>query len=76
MTHQQYLKEFKRAIERVDERLEYIDNSQAKCERDGDTITYYPLDEYRLSVHHESIKPSDELYQNLKSLLEEIYNEN
>lgn len=76
MTHQQYLKEFKRAIERVNERLEYIDNSQAKCERDGDTITYYPLHGYRLSVPQEPIKPSEELYQNLKSLWEEIYNEN
>lgn len=75
MTHQQYLKEFKRVIERVNERLEYIDNSQAKCERDGDTITYYPLHGYRLSVPQEPIKPSEELYQNLKSLWEEVYNE-
>lgn len=76
MTHQQYLNEFKRVIERVNERLEYIDSSQAKCERDGDTIAYYPLHGYRLSVPREPIKPSEELYQNLKSLWEEIYNEN
>ena len=76
MTHPQYLNEFKRAIERVNERLEYIDSSQAKCERDGDTITYYPLHGYRLSVPKEPIKPSEELYQNLKSLWEEIYHEN
>lgn len=76
MTHQQYFKEFKRVIERVNERLEYIDNSQAKCEYNGDTITYYPLHGYRLSVPKEPIKPSEELYQNLKSLWEEIYNEN
>lgn len=76
MTHQQYLKEFKRVIEHVNERLEYIDNSQAKCEREGDTITYYPLHGYRLSVPQEPIKPSEELYQNLKSLWEEVYNEN
>jgi len=76
MTHPQYLNEFKRAIERVNERLEYIDSSQAKCERDGDTITYYPFHGYRLSVPQEPIKPSEELYQNLKSLWEEIYNEN
>ncbi len=76
MTHQQYLKEFKRVIERVNERLEYIDNSQAKCERDGDTIKYYPLHGYRLSVPQEPVKPSEELYQNLKSLWEEIYHEN
>jgi hypothetical protein len=76
MTHQQYLTEFKRVIEHVNERLEYIDNSQAKCERDGDTITYYPLHGYRLSVPKEPVKPSEELYQNLKSLWEEVYNEN
>jgi len=76
MTHQQYLKEFKRVIERVNERLEYIDNSQAKCERDGDTITYYPLHGYRLNVPKEPIKPSEELYQSLKSLWEDVYNEN
>lgn len=76
MTHQQYLTEFKHAIERVNERLEYIDNSQDKWERDGDTITYYPLHGYRLSVPKEPIKPSEELYQNLKSLWEEVYNEN
>lgn len=76
MTHQQYLKEFKRVIEHVNERLEYIDNSQAKCEREGDTITYYPLHGYRLSVPKEPVKPSEELYQNLKSLWEEVYNEN
>jgi hypothetical protein len=76
MTHQQYLKEFKRVIEHVNERLEYIDNSQAKCEREGDTITYYPLHGYRLSVPREPVKPSEELYQNLKSLWEEVYNEN
>lgn len=75
MTHQQYFKEFKRVIERVNERLEYIDNSQAKCEYNGDTITYYPLHGYRLSVPKEPIKPSEELYQNLKSLWEEIYHE-
>ena len=76
ITHQQYFNEFKRVIERVNERLEYIDNSQAKYERDGDTITYYPLHGYRLSVPQEPIKPSEELYQNLKSLWEEIYHEN
>lgn len=75
MTHQQYLKEFKRVIERVNERLEYIDNSQDKWEHNGDTITYYPLHGYRLSVPREPIKPSEELYQNLKSLWEEVYNE-
>ena len=76
MTHQQYLNEFKHAIERVNERLEYIDNSQDKWERDGNTITYYPLHGYRLSVPREPVKPSEELYQNLKSLWEEVYNEN
>lgn len=76
MTNQQYLKEFKRVIERVNERLEYIDNLQAKCERGGDTITYYPLHRYRLSVPKEPVKPSEELYQSLKSLWEEVYNEN
>lgn len=76
MTHQQYLNEFKHAIERVNERLEYIDKSQDKYERDGDTITYHPLHGYRLSVPREPIKPSEELYQNLKSLWEEIYHEN
>lgn len=76
ITHQQYFNEFKRVIERVNERLEYIDSSQAKCERDGDTITYYPLHGYRLSVPREPVKPSEELYQNLKSLWEEIYHEN
>lgn len=76
ITHQQYFNEFKRVIERVNERLEYIDNSQAKWERDGDTITYYPLHGYRLSAPREPIKPSEELYQNLKSLWEEIYHEN
>lgn len=75
MTHQQYLKEFKHVIERVNERLEYIDNSQAKCEQNGDTITYYPLHGYRLSVPREPVKPSEELYQSLKSLWEEVYNE-
>lgn len=75
ITHQQYLKEFKRVIERVNERLEYIDNSQAKCEQNGDMITYYPLHGYRLSVPREPIKPSEELYQSLKSLWEEVYNE-
>ncbi len=75
MTHQQYLNEFKRVIERVNERLEYIDSSHAKCERDGDTITYHPLHGYRLSVPREPVKPSEELYQSLKSLWEEIYNE-
>ena len=76
ITHQQYLNEFKRVIEWVNERLEYIDNSESQYERDGDTITYYPLHGYRLSVPREPIKPSEELYQNLKSLWEEIYNEN
>lgn len=76
ITHQQYLKEFKRVIERVNERLEYIDNSQDNYEREGDKITYYPLHGYRLSVPQEPVKPSEELYQNLKSLWEEIYNEN
>lgn len=76
MTHQQYLNEFKHAIERVNERLEYIDKSQDKYERDGDTITYHPLHGYRLSVPREPVKPSEELYQSLKSLWEEIYNEN
>ena len=76
ITHQQYLNEFKRAIERVNERLEYIDNSQDNYEREGDKITYYPLHGYRLSVPQEPVKPSEELYQNLKSLWEEIYNEN
>ena len=76
ITHQQYFNEFKRVIERVNERLEYIDSSQAKCERDGDTITYYPLHGYRLSVPREPVKPSEELYQNLKSLWEEIYHQN
>ena len=76
ITHQQYLNEVKRVIERVNERLEYIDNSQAKCEHDGDTIAYYPLHGYRLCVPKEPIKPSEELYQNLKSLWEEIYHEN
>lgn len=75
MTHRQFLNEFKRVIERVNERLEYIDSSQAKCERDGDTITYHPLHGYRLSVPREPVKPSEELYQSLKSLWEEIYNE-
>lgn len=75
MTHRQYLKEFKRVIERVNERLQYIDNSQDKYERDGDTITYYPLHGYRLSVPREPIEPSEELYQSLKSLWEEVYNE-
>lgn len=75
ITHQQYLKEFKRVIERVNERLEYIDNSQAKCEQNGDTITYYPLHGYRLSVPQEPVKPSEELYKSLKSLWEEVYNE-
>jgi hypothetical protein len=76
ITHQQYLNEFKRVIEWVNERLEYIDNSESQYERDGDTITYYPLHGYRLSVPREPIKPSEELYQKLKSLWEEIYNEN
>lgn len=76
MTHQQYLIDFKHAIERVNERLEYIDKSQDKYERDGDTITYHPLHGYRLSVPREPIKPSEELYQNLKSLWDEIYHEN
>ena len=76
ITHQQYFNEFKRVIERVNERLEYIDKSQSQCERDGDTITYYPLHGYRLSVPREPVKPSEELYQNLKSLWEEVYNEN
>ena len=76
ITHQQYFNEFKRVIERVNERLEYIDKSQSQCERDGDTIAYYPLHGYRLSVPQEPVKPSEELYQNLKSLWEEIYNEN
>ena len=75
MTHRQFLKEFKRVIERVNERLEYIDNSQDKYERDGDTITYYPLHGYRLSVPREPIEPSEELYQSLKSLWEEVYHE-
>lgn len=75
MTHQQYLKEFKRVIERVNERLEYIDNSQEKWEHNGDTITYYPLHGYRLSVPREPIKPSEELYRSLKSLWEEVYHE-
>ena len=76
ITHQQYFNEFKRVIERVNERLEYIDKSQSQCERDGDTIAYYPLHGYRLSVPREPVKPSEELYQNLKSLWEEIYHEN
>ena len=76
ITHQQYFNEFKRVIERVNERLEYIDKSQDQCERDGDTIAYYPLHGYRLSVPREPVKPSEELYQNLKSLWEEIYHEN
>lgn len=76
ITHQQFFNEFKRVIERVNERLEYIDKSQTQCERDGDTITYYPLHGYRLSVPREPVKPSEELYQNLKSLWEEIYHEN
>lgn len=76
ITHRQYLNEFKRVIEWVNERLEYIDNSESQYERDGDTITYYPLHGYRLSVPREPAKPSEELYQNLKSLWEEIYNEN
>lgn len=76
ITHQQYFNEFKRVIERVNERLEYIDKSQSQCERNGDTIAYYPLHGYRLSVPREPVKPSEELYQNLKSLWEEIYHEN
>lgn len=76
ITHPQYLKEFKHVIELVNERLDYIDNSQAKCERNGDTITYYPLHGYRLGVPREPIKPSEELYQSLKSLWEEVYHEN
>jgi len=76
ITHQQYFNEFKHVIERVNERLEYIDKSQDQCERDGDTIAYYPLHGYRLSVPREPVKPSEELYQNLKSLWEEIYHEN
>lgn len=76
ITHQQFFNEFKHVIERVNERLEYIDKSQTQCERDGDTITYYPLHGYRLSVPREPVKPSEELYQNLKSLWEEIYHEN
>jgi hypothetical protein len=76
ITHQQYFNEFKRVIERVNERLEYIDKSQDKYERDGDTITYHPLHGYRLSVPREPVKPSEELYQSLKSLWEEIYHEN
>jgi hypothetical protein len=75
MTHRQFLKEFKRVIERVNERLEYIDNSESQYERDGDTITYYPLHGYRLSVPREPIEPSEELYQSLKSLWEEVYHE-
>jgi len=76
ITHQQYFNEFKRVIERVNERLEYIDKSQSQCERNGDTITYYPLHGYRLSAPREPIKPSEELYQSLKSLWEDVYNEN
>lgn len=76
ITHQQYFNEFKRVIERVNERLEYIDKSQSQCERNGDTIAYYPLHGYRLSAPREPIKPSEELYQSLKSLWEETYNEN
>lgn len=76
ITHRQYLNEFKHVIERVNERLDYFDNSQDKYERDGDAITYYPLHGYRLSVPQEPVKPSEELYQNLKSLWEEVYNEN
>lgn len=75
MTHRQYLKEFKSVIERVNERLEYIDNCSSKCEYKDGTITYHPLHGYRLSVPLEPIEPSEELYQNLKSLWEEIYNE-
>lgn len=70
MTHWQYLREFKRAIELVNERLDYIDNSQSEWERNGNTITYYPLHGYRLSIPKEPIKPSEELYWSLKSLWE------
>lgn len=76
ITHQQYFEEFKHVIECVNERLTYTDNLSSRCEYDGDTITYHPLHGYRLSVPREPVKPSEELYQSLKSLWEEIYHEN
>ena len=74
MTGPQYFRQFKRVIELVNERLDSIDNSEDKYEYHGDSFTYYPLHGYRLSVPREPLQKSEELYQSLKSLWEEVYN--